>query len=71
MAANIVKSKVKAARDAIAKKDYEKARDASLAALDYDSENYHAYVAISACTAACAKNEHQERLSRRVVSQSG
>lgn len=69
--AAIIKTKLKAAKDAVGKKDYEKARDASLAALDYDSENYHAYVAISACTAACAKNEHQERLSRRVVSQSG
>ena len=43
---SIVKAKLKAAKEAVGKKDYEKARDASLAVLDYDSENYHAYVAI-------------------------
>ena len=42
----IVKAKLKAAREAAAKKDYVKARDASIAVLDYDSDNYHAYVAI-------------------------
>lgn len=42
----IVKTKLKAAKEAVGKKDYEKARDASLAVLDYDSENYHAYAAI-------------------------
>ena len=43
---SIVKTKLKAAKEAVGKKDYEKARDASLAVLDYDPENYHAYVAI-------------------------
>ena len=42
----IVKTKLKAAKEAVGKKDYEKARDAALAVLDYDSENYHAYAAI-------------------------
>lgn len=40
----IVKTKLKAARDAIGKKDYEKARAAASDALDYDPENYNAYV---------------------------
>nr|VWP02312.1 Uncharacterized protein [Ganoderma boninense] len=40
----IAKTKLKGARDAIAKKDYEKARDAAQQALEYDPENYLAYV---------------------------
>ena len=45
--AAIVKTKLKAARDAISKKDYEKARDASLAVLEYDPDNYNAYVEVT------------------------
>ena len=40
----LVKTKVKAARDAIGKKDYEKARDLALGALEYEPNNYLAYV---------------------------
>lgn len=39
-----VKNKLKAARDAIGKKDYITARDAALNVLEYESENYNAYV---------------------------
>ncbi|KAH9858634.1 TPR-like protein [Lenzites betulinus] len=39
-----VKSKLKAARDAIAKQDYEKAREAASGVLEYEPENYHAHV---------------------------
>lgn len=38
----IVKTKLKAARDAVSKKDYDKARDAASAALDYEPDNYMA-----------------------------
>lgn len=38
----IVKSKLKAARDALGKKDYASARDAAQTALDYDADNYNA-----------------------------
>ena len=38
----IVKPKLKAARDAITNKDYEKAKDASLSVLDYEPDNYMA-----------------------------
>ncbi|KAI0093293.1 TPR-like protein [Irpex rosettiformis] len=40
----IAKTKLKAAREAIAKKDYIKAKDASLSALDCEPENYLAHV---------------------------
>ena len=39
-----VKTKIKAAREALAKKDYAVARDASMKALEYEPENYNAYV---------------------------
>ena len=38
-----VKTKIKAAREALAKKDYAAARDASMKALEYEPENYNAY----------------------------
>lgn len=38
----IVKPKLKAARDALQKKDYAKAKDASLSVLDYEPDNYNA-----------------------------
>ena len=38
-----VKTKIKAAREALAKKDYATARDASTKALEYEPENYNAY----------------------------
>ncbi|KAF7970359.1 hypothetical protein HWV62_24268 [Athelia sp. TMB] len=40
--ASFVKSKLKAARDAIGKKDYTLARDAASQVLDYEAENYNA-----------------------------
>ena len=39
-----VKPKLKAAREAIKNKDYEKARDQAQGALEYEPENYNAYV---------------------------
>ena len=40
--ASFVKSKLKAARDAIAKKNFELARDAASDVLSYDPDNYNA-----------------------------
>ena len=42
--AAIVKTKLKAARDATNLKDWKKAKAAASATLDYDPENYMAYV---------------------------
>lgn len=38
----IVKTKLKAARDALGKKDYASARDAATQVLDFDPQNYNA-----------------------------
>lgn len=40
---SFAKGKLKAARDAIGKKDYTAARDAALQALEYEPDNYNAY----------------------------
>ena len=40
----IAKTKLKTAKEAIQNKDFEKARDAALTALEYDADNYFAYV---------------------------
>lgn len=42
--ASIVKTKLKAARDAIGKKEYQAAEQAALQALSYEPENYNASV---------------------------
>ena len=39
-----VKGKVKAARDALNKKEYQLAHDTSLQVLEYEPDNYNAYV---------------------------
>ena len=44
MSSSFVKSKLKAARDALGKKQYEAARDAACQVLDYEPDNYNAYV---------------------------
>ena len=40
----IVKTKLKAARDALSNKDWDRAKSAASSALEYDPENYNAYV---------------------------
>ena len=40
----IARTKLKAARDAIGKKDWEKARASASDVLDYEPDNYHACV---------------------------
>jgi len=42
--ASFIKSKLKAARDAIGKKDYKAAQDAASQVLEYESSNYNACV---------------------------
>jgi superkiller protein 3 len=44
MSAAFVKSKLKAARDSLQKKDYQAAHDASAQVLDYEPSNYNACV---------------------------
>ena len=53
----IIKTKLKAARDALGKKDYNTARDAAQDVLAYDADNYNAYVPFFAhpCSASIKK----------------
>jgi superkiller protein 3 len=44
MSSTLLKGKLKAARDALNKKDYQFAYDTSLQILEYEPENYFAYV---------------------------
>ena len=54
-----LKRKLKAARDALDKKDFQSAHDTSLKVLEYEPENYFAYVplcaAISHFDTICSK----------------
>ncbi len=44
MSSALLKGKLKAAKDALNKKDYQFAHDTSLQILEYEPDNYHAYV---------------------------
>lgn len=44
MSSALLKVKLKAARDALKKKDYQAAHDTSLEILEYEPNNYNAYV---------------------------
>ena len=45
MSSSFAKTKLKAARDALGKKQYEVARDAALQVLEYEPDNYNACAA--------------------------
>lgn len=47
---SLVKTKLKATRDAISKKDFISARDSALTILDYESDNYNACANINCQT---------------------
>jgi superkiller protein 3 len=44
MSSALLKGKIKAAREALNKKDFQSAHDTSLQILEYEPENYNAYV---------------------------
>jgi hypothetical protein len=46
MSSSFAKTKLKTARDALGKKQYEPARDAALQVLDYEPDNYNACVSV-------------------------
>lgn len=46
MSSSFAKTKLKTARDALGKKQYDAARDAALQVLDYEPDNYNAYVSV-------------------------
>jgi len=65
-----VKSKLKAARDAIGKKDYEKAREASLGVLEFEPDNYNANVFLGLALLHLNQTEESEQAYRKAIASS-
>ncbi|KAI0700930.1 TPR-like protein [Cytidiella melzeri] len=63
----IVKPKLKAAREALAKKDYIKAKDASLSVLDYEPENYNAHVFLGLAYLELGDLQQSEQMSLKAT----
>ncbi|GBE81379.1 Superkiller protein [Sparassis crispa] len=65
-----VKSKLKAARDAIGKKDYGTARDASLGVLEYEPDNYNAHVFLGLSLFNLGQVDESEQAYRKAIAAS-
>ncbi|PCH43840.1 hypothetical protein WOLCODRAFT_138620 [Wolfiporia cocos MD-104 SS10] len=63
-----VRSKLKAARDAINKKDYEKARQSSLEVLEYEPDSFHANVFLGLAYLNLKETEKSEQAYRKAIS---
>lgn len=68
--AAVVKIKLKAARDAIAKRNWEAARDAALGVLDFESNNYNANVFLGLASLELGDHERSEQAYRAAISDS-
>ncbi|KAG6862290.1 hypothetical protein C0995_015987 [Termitomyces sp. Mi166 len=64
---SFVKSKLKAARDALGKKDYEAARSAASQVLDYETDNYNATVFLALSLLELGEHEKSEQAYRRAT----
>ncbi|KAG6878535.1 hypothetical protein C0993_004433 [Termitomyces sp. T159_Od127] len=64
---SFVKSKLKAARDALGKKDYEAAREAASQVLDYETDNYNATVFLALSLLELGEHEKSEQAYRRAT----
>jgi hypothetical protein len=53
MSSTLVKDKLKAAKNALNKKEFQSAHDTSLQILEYEPKNYHAYVSSRAAIPRC------------------
>ncbi|CDO72766.1 hypothetical protein BN946_scf184994.g19 [Trametes cinnabarina] len=62
-----VKSKLKAAREALAKQDNEKARDAALGVLEYEPDNYNANVFLGLAYLRLDEVEKSEQAYRKAI----
>ncbi|TBU40919.1 TPR-like protein [Dichomitus squalens] len=63
----IVKTKLKNAREAIRKKEFEKARDAALGALEYEEDNYFANVFLGLAYRELKDYEQSEQSFRKAI----
>lgn len=62
--AAIVKTKLKAAREAFTQKDYERAQQASAEVLEYEPDNYNANVFLGLALLNLNKTEDSERIGK-------
>lgn len=67
MSSPFVKSKLKAARDALGKKQYEAARDAASQVLDHEPDNYNAHVFLGLAYLELGRHDKSEQLYRRAT----
>ncbi|KAI6044690.1 superkiller protein 3 [Pisolithus marmoratus] len=67
MSSSFVKSKLKVARDALGKKQYEAARDAASQVLDYEPDNYNAHVFLGLAYLELGHHDKSEKLYRRAI----
>ncbi|KAI6121364.1 superkiller protein 3 [Pisolithus sp. B1] len=67
MSSAFVKSRLKAARDAIGKKQYETARDAASQVLDYEPDNYNAHVFLGLAYLELGHHDKSEQFYRRAI----
>lgn len=65
--AAIVKTKLKAAREAFTQKDYERAQQASAEVLEYEPDNYNANVFLGLALLNLKKTEDSERAYRKAT----
>ncbi|KAI0027005.1 TPR-like protein [Vararia minispora EC-137] len=68
MSSAFVKSKLKAARDSIQKKDYQAAHDASSQVLDYEPDNYNAKVFLGLSLLELGEVAKSEQIYRSAIS---
>ncbi|KAG1851683.1 superkiller protein 3 [Suillus subluteus] len=64
---SFAKSKLKAARDAIGKKQYEQARQAAAQVLEYEPDNYTAHVFLGLALLELGQHEKSEQLYRKAI----
>ncbi|KAG8892140.1 Superkiller protein 3, partial [Tulasnella sp. 403] len=65
--ASFVKSKIKAAREAIGKKDWAAAENNALQALEYEPDNYHGNVFLGLASVELGNNKQSEAAYRKAI----
>ncbi|KAH8828520.1 superkiller protein 3 [Flagelloscypha sp. PMI_526] len=64
---SLAKQKLKAAREAISKKDYSKAKDNASSALEYDPDNYNAHVFLALAYSELGQLDESEQSYRNAI----
>ncbi|KAF8557962.1 superkiller protein 3 [Imleria badia] len=67
MSSSFAKTKLKSARDALGKKQYEAARDSALQVLDYEPDNYNAHVFLGLALLELGEHDKSEQYYRKAI----